>query len=257
MLYLLIAGYLRTGKDTLHNILKSSDHIYITIAHNTMIPFIIRWLSMWVCMLLDAVLRRENVKYYILAKNPDAPQTIASLRKIMTPTRRVQLPFAGALKDDVHVYLGIDGSTVTDAMKTEIVEDKKTGKKQTLRQFYIDRGAEMRSVNIDYWVEKVMEKAQNLSPSDAQVVDVTDLRFRNEHTAIRRMMREDDVCLSARIFRWKVPIPPKHIESEHDIDAVSTDILIVTGLLDLVYALYYFPQYLNYILVGEIRKYVW
>jgi hypothetical protein len=120
---------------------------------------------------------------------------------------------------------------------------------KSFRRYCIERGLEMRRLNIDHWCALALK---DLSP-DTRVM-VTDWRFQNE----LRYAGTQGPVVSVRVFRKEVPIPPPNEESEHSLDAVVTDYLLVPGY-DLSgrpvnheeqfqAACALFPQYRDYIL---------
>jgi len=91
------------------------------------------------------------------------------------------------------------------------------GEKVSARDMWIIHGKDRRDEDIDYWCKKA-----TIDPDCVNIV--TDWRFFNE------LKYWINLCpITARIFRSEVPEPPLEKESEHQLDDVRTDILIVTS----------------------------
>ena len=152
-------------------------------------------------------------------------------------TSREKISFAQPLKDDIHKMLGMSDYDV-ESIKDDIVP----GTTKTLRDYYIEHGANMRRKDIDYWCKQGLEIA-NLTT--IKVCDFTDTRFQNE-------IQYCSPCITTRLFRREVPIPDYHIVSEHSLDTYKTDFLLVNSISSLIYAYIKFPQYLRYSYCGFI-----
>ena len=242
MLYFLISGYARTGKDTFHRELKNGS-LRFTQIDSFMSLIVKRTFSFF-----------TKTNYYVYADSKDAFDLYLYKTMLSCPNR-TQLSFAEPLKEEVHKQLNL--VNVTDDMKVKMYTHPITGEMKTLRQFYIDRGSELRKIDVDYFIKAAVEKAQRSNTSIFQIYDVTDLRFPNELEFFQNhnhlsMNDTIDEHVSCRIFRSCVPIPDRNIESEHALDKSKTDLLIVTSFLDYLCAMWKFPQYRCYSVFGTL-----
>jgi len=154
------------------------------------------------------------------------------------PTERVG--FADKLRTEVDVMLKLDTQSVDyDTYKEVVVKDGKT-----YRDFLIDHAAVRRAENIDYWVSRA--KNWDELYSDNKIM-ITDWRYPNELTYLKQFDNLNVVTI--RLFRSDVPIPPDDMISEHQLDKISTDYLLVNSDLEFENACKIFPQYKDYVKV--------
>lgn len=106
----------------------------------------------------------------------------------------------------------------------------------TPRDAWIWYGKLMREQDIDYWCKKALV---NLEKS----VVITDWRFPNEEVYVKNNFRD---VTTVRIYRKDVPIPSSNIESEHSLDHILTDFLLIPEYESIDHALQIFPQYSSY-----------
>lgn len=142
--------------------------------------------------------------------------------------RRRRVGFADRLKENVHRELGL--IEVTEQDKDNLYINGKL-----LRDYYIEEGARGRAIDPLYWIKSVLP----FSLEDA--VAVTDVRFPNELDHI-----EQFDCLTARLYRSQVPLPPVTDVTERSLDQAMTDLLLVTSEEEFNKALHLFPQYQDY-----------
>ena len=174
---------------------------------------------------------------WVVYKNPNSDD-IFHIR----PTRR--LAFAYKLRLEVSILLGIDESIDYDTFKEVIVKDGKT-----YRDFLIEHAALRRSEDIDYWVRKAVDW-DNLSSDDR--ISVTDWRYPNELDYIRQY--EHLNVTTVRVYRSDVPVPSDEDISEHQLDNIITDFLLVTSDDEFEQACILFPQYKNYVRTTVCNK---
>jgi hypothetical protein len=94
--------------------------------------------------------------------------------------------------------------------------------KEEVRHLYIQYANERRSEDINYFCRKVYIKM--LDDSDNDIFIITDFRFYNE---LYYMCARFSKCYTIRIFRKEVEIPDINIESEHQLDDLLTDYLLI------------------------------
>jgi hypothetical protein len=152
---------------------------------------------------------------------------------LMIPSR-TRVGLADALKLEVHQQLRDNGVNLPPhADKTMLVNDR------TLRELYIEHGTLQRRQNPDHWVTMAADQIAGLNCSGC--IDITDWRYLNELT----YLRERFPVVTTRIYRSDVPIPPADVESEHNLDLVLTDVILVPSN-DVDDCLQLFPYYADY-----------
>lgn len=144
--------------------------------------------------------------------------------------------FADILKQEVNFMLNVPEDY--ESKKDMIYKDGKT-----LRDHYIEHAAEMRKINPDHWVEKLILK-NSKDVVDNKVLIITDFRYPNE---LERMKNEFSKVVTIRVFNSKLTVPDASIISEHQLDDISTDFLLVRTPEDFDKAVVIFPQYKNYV----------
>lgn len=147
----------------------------------------------------------------------------------MVPVEQISL--AQNLRDEVNEKYDIKyDSNDYDEFKETLVHENKT-----YRDLLIEHAAYRRSQNIDYWVSKVsIESDQNFMISDWRYVN--EMLYLSPHNPI-----------TIRLFRSEVPIPSYDIISEHQLDNIVTDFLLVTSESEFDKACELFPQYKSYV----------
>lgn len=95
----------------------------------------------------------------------------------------------------------------------------------TVRDVLIDHGAYCRSLNVNYWCERV---AEQLKEATDCIAVVTDFRFENEHNYLKSIFSGTTRrVVPLRIFRRHVPIPDENDISEHSLDEFFFKIQII------------------------------
>lgn len=179
-----------------------------------------------------------SVRWEVYSTEPQAWREFERLFQAGVP--KMRLAFADALKDDVHRRLGLPltkrGAGIKDAHLVDGL---------TVREHYKRRALLVKSNDPDHYVRIVARGMRAVASRDARaLVVVTDQRYRNEHLV-------DGVTV--RLFRSTVPTPPPDDDSEHELDACLTDILLVSpGDLDA--AVRAFPQYGWVVPRGAVRE---
>ena len=195
---LFICGYKGTGKDTL---CKQLNHDPDTEKFN------------WV------ILRR-----------PDSDAKLFNFEHCS----RVAL--ADALKEDCGIQYGV-GANWDDRKNVSLIglitdtgmplPDELINKirimvgETTVRALWIYHGNTMRTYNENHWVDEAIDTAHKI---DSNRVAVTDFRFENEAQHWSKYCGPVTTC---RVFRKDVPIPPADYPSEHSLDKLETDLVLV------------------------------
>lgn len=210
-----VTAYKTTGKDTLCKVLpRASFHPYYE----------------------SAPLPSNKFFWIVYSDSMNASKIVEFLS---IPRERVA--FADRLKENVHARLGISHFPLEklEEMKEQpILVD---GVQTTLRELYIEEGARGRKVDPMIWIRLALEPAM----SESSNIAVTDVRFQNEISFLNKL-KDEIPFLSCRIFRSNVAVPPANQSSEHDLDSILTDLLLVTSTEDFEKAKAIFPQYSNF-----------
>ena len=208
----LIAGYRRTGKDMLFNILSNPND------------------------------DTSRFKWRVYKH----PQT--RLMHFDRAGKYQRLAFADELKREASLQYGIP-LAIPDAEK-----DKKqfvhyqTGAQVSSRDIHIEWGAIRRAQNLDYWCEAALKLVKDATVNYV----ITDWRFRNES---RYCMQESQNVITVRLYRSEVPEPALTIESEHDLDAEVTDLLLLRDdahEAEFAATVKRFPQYREFVPVETL-----
>ncbi len=130
-----------------------------------------------------------------------------------------RIGFADALQKEVNKMLDISESDIIDyrSFKETIIKDNKT-----YRDLLIEHAAFRRNQNIDYWVENTIDW-ENISDN----IMITDWRYPNELEYLQRIQRVPNI-ITIRLFRSSIPIPPDNIISEHQLDNIMTNFVLVS-----------------------------
>lgn len=115
---------------------------------------------------------------------------------------------------------------------------------KTYRDLLIEHAALRRDQNIDYWVASAADW-DNLSDD----VMVTDWRYPNEFAYLSLHHP-----ITIRLYRSDISIPDESMISEHQLDNVLTDFLLVNSEDEFDQAIKVFPQYKNYVPYNEGDK---
>lgn len=145
------------------------------------------------------------------------------------PARRVA--FADILKDEVEASIK---EYLPPGFDRERDKEKPLATGKSFRQHCIDLGREKRAIDPFYWA-KLAFSSVGLDES----IIVTDWRYPHELEYAKRFGEVTTI----RVYRSSVPHPDPKEDSEHSLDPVSTDFLLVTSEKDFADALQYFPFY--------------
>jgi hypothetical protein len=268
----LIAGYRRTGKDTLHRDLISGEIVYVKSAlpwcDYTWIPiwimFALRMISLVCYVTACALMRyfgnsdRTRPKWIVFSNRTNAIR--ANQEYLLVTHDRQQAAFARELKRRVHAEINRGLPFGRDPLSDEWFEQNKDHRfrigeqKTTPRELYISVGEGAKRRDPIIWVRKCFDSFARTGdftdPRDGpEIMDITDWRFPNEqiyamlHSSVYRIF-------TTRIYRTDVPIPVG--ESERALDGVTTDLLLVAGYADMIFALIRWPQYARYMRIGSL-----
>jgi hypothetical protein len=105
------------------------------------------------------------------------------------------------------------------------------------RDLWKQHAMKQRALNSNYWVDKVVKAIETNTEHD---IVITDCRFQNEIEAFKQLKYQ---VITIRIVRDVVPIPDIDDVTEHELDNVKTDYLLVDSITSLNLALDLFPQY--------------
>lgn len=145
-----------------------------------------------------------------------------------------RIGLADALRKEVNTIYNISDGINYDTFKETKMENGKT-----YRDILIEHGTFRRSQDINYWVRQVINL---IYETDGNIM-ITDWRFVNE---LNYLVKWFDI-ITIRLFRSEVPIPSYEVESEHNLDNVLTNYLLVTSEEEFKKACEIFPQYNNFI----------
>ena len=128
-----------------------------------------------------------------------------------------------------------------ESLKDRAYFRRSSGELKTLRQHYIDIGAEKRRIDENYWAKQVFQNKSWLP------IMITDWRLPNELEYAKQYAQANQMSLHTwRVYRSCVPMPDGSIETEHALDDYETDTLIVTSREEFDRAVHVFPQYRSY-----------
>jgi hypothetical protein len=219
---ILITGYRGTGKDSLFKLFQNNAQIMDFEEEKNIAEF-----SDGSCWFVFA----EDTKFdFLLGSKKIQPKRIG---------------FADILKIETHRDLHLPDPTnlaAYDIYKERMLIDGKN-----LRQHYIDFGQEKRSIDKDHWCRSAFEQYPD---SD---ICITDWRFKNEFDyGLKDGVKNNCVTQTIRVFRSNVPIPKKladpTIDSEHNLDEIKTDFVLLSNKNDFDKLVLIMPQYKNYVL---------
>jgi hypothetical protein len=160
----------------------------------------------------------------------------------------VRSAFADALKLEASVEYNIPAIIPDEDKDLKQFVHPQTQELVSARDIYIEWGSIRRSQDPDYWCKAVFK---SLIVDEETSIIVTDWRFHNE---CRYTIETFENTITCRIYRSDVPEPDAQIESEHQLDSYTTDVLLIRSDDDLEFerAINKFPQYREYIPTGVI-----
>ncbi len=206
---LMLTGWRGTGKDTYAAQLAGSGTDYRWLCYcKDDIAYEITKSDTWKFFACAAELKREVIAHYQLALQFPEIKTEAGL-----------LLYLESRKNDSDLLL-VNGQRIS------------------YRKLLIDHGAMRRAQSISYWIEKI-------NCCESNDIIVTDWRFPNELYWIDGHMTQCQVR-TVRLYRSAVPIPPWEEPSEHSLDSMYTDVLLVPSEADYEQCCRLLPHYREY-----------
>lgn len=157
-----------------------------------------------------------------------------------------QVAFADELKKEASQKYGIPLFVEDSEKDVSKFVHYESGELVSARDIYIEWGKIQRQNDPNYWCRLALSAYQ---PSDSNWHIITDWRFTNEEEYVQSHC---DVMITCRLYRPDVSIPPMEIESEHQLDSVKTNILMLPPKIEIKDILSLFPQYSDYVLTGTI-----
>lgn len=152
--------------------------------------------------------------------------------KLVPDENYKRFAFADKLKEEVTLVYGIP-ENIADKDKIQFGD-------KSARNLYIEWANYRKTTDSDYWCKQLV--SSNLI--------VTDWRFINELDFVKNKFNK---IVTVRVYRSIIPIPSKEIKSEHELDSILTDFLIVCDDdFEFEQAVKYFPQYFEYTLSGYL-----
>lgn len=200
-------------------------------------------------------LDNSNVYWYVLGVRNTSRRMYRT--GLFATTNRHRYAFADALKIFCNDHMRshtTDGQHHPDswfeAHKDDRVIDK-DGVIVTPRQIYIQMGTSQRQNDPDIWVRKCYDMIDHTfkSPDEHVVIDITDYRFRNECTYVKRQDLEYNV-FTTRLYRG---IAASDDPSEHDLDNEMPDFLMVGSMWHYAQCIWKHPEYARYNILGEMQ----
>lgn len=157
-----------------------------------------------------------------------------------------QISFAEKLKQEASEIYGIPSFVSDDDKDIKQFRHYKTGEIVSARDIYIEWGAIRRSQDPDYWCKTAFTQYNK-----SDTVIVTDWRFPNESKYIFDNFSN---VTTLRLYRSDIQEPPIDVSSEHSLDNIITDLLLVRSdvLNEIDKAVEKFPQYKDYVEIGEL-----
>ena len=165
--------------------------------------------------------------------NSDKEFGINDDNRINKDNRINRVGFADALREEVNNLYDVRSDEDYDVLKEMVIKDGRT-----YRDLLIEHAAFRRNQNIDYWIS--LASKDIISKND---VMITDWRYPNE---VDYLLNLDLKITTIRVFRSEVPIPPVEMISEHQLDDIVTDFLLVPEN-EFNKACEIFPQYKSYV----------
>jgi len=176
------------------------------------------------------IAKNEKYKYDIYVKITSYHKH-AFFMNILAGDKKIQrIAFADALKEEICALYHIDKIPVTLAEKESkniyLTDDEYV----SFRDLCIKHALVRRAEDTYYWVNKAFAKITDSVEENNNIVIFTDWRFKNEYEPsnnAKNMLcwyHRDNITM--RIFRSDGP-EPGNIASEHELDDVETDFIII------------------------------
>lgn len=195
----MISGYRRTGKDTLYGQLNTGQ-----------------------CL---------SDKWIVYAN----PNISDKQFPVVTYGKILRISFSDLLKKSVASMIpGLENKTVEelDLIKEDRIFTDPWNIREglvSLRDLYIDEAKRKRDCNPDHWVKLAFDTAiKNGIDLDSQSIGITDFRYPNELTYLKRLYGEKAHIITVRVFRSV--IPRVNDQSEISLDQFKCDYVLIGRL---------------------------
>lgn len=143
-----------------------------------------------------------------------------------------RISFADNLRKEVdYIYQIQPHGDYSQFKETVVYGDK------TYRDLLIRHAEYRREQDVNYWVKN----ATDWKKIQTKNIMITDWRYLNELNWVNKYNPE-----TIRLFRSDVPIPEHDVSSEHQLDSLVTDFLLVPNKEDFSKACKIFPQYSSF-----------
>lgn len=162
---------------------------------------------------------------WVLYRSPDCTLEFPSVKKDYS-----RISFAGILKEEV-----LSSLTLPPEFDPERDKDVPLFSGQSFRSLCIERAMKKREEDPDYWCRLAFERG----PSEQDWI-VTDWRFLNELGSSNRAE------ITIRVFSGDSQIPSRDEITEHQLDHVKTDFLLMWASTPFETCVQLFPQYACY-----------
>lgn len=224
-----ITGYKRTGKDTFGNDVRNGVFRY---------PWSLYGKSRDKDPTISFRMSSEDKEYFKKSSKSEAERIFKSFVGAETTA------FADELRRIVSNTLSLDAF-----FDFETNKDTKKIDGKLVRQHLIDAVSEGRAIDPAYWTKRAFLKFFEEAGREAKRVVCTDWRFINE---LKSAIDAGMSITTVRLYRSIVPVPPENIESEHDLDSIDTDYLLVPDKHNFKEACKNWEFYSGYVLLGSI-----
>lgn len=260
----MIAGFRRTGKDTLHRDIIYGNIVFqkrsMPYSDYACIPIFIMFI--WQTIALSWHLIIELINHYRgVSVQTDEKWLVYSTRSsairscqehLLVTKDRHQTSFARELKCVVHSRIN-QLRNDTNRLSDDWFEQNKDQKIRigstitTPREMYIIIGESEKKKDSTIWARKCVE---SINDRPEEIVDITDWRFERE-LAYMEFFTNKYRIFTTRIYRSSINTPTD--STERDIDHIATDLLLVPSKFDMLCALSIWPQYARYTQIGAFR----
>jgi hypothetical protein len=159
----------------------------------------------------------------------------------------VRIASADPLKPEVHEYLNLPPGNYEKVKDTLVVMDPITREMKILRQHYIDYGTSKRKFNPCHWpaeAAKPFTSKLNKDQLEKIMYYISDWRFPEESLYYETVF---NAATRLRFYRKEVIDPGKDVLSEHSVDDITTQLLLIPSPDHFPDALKLHPQYSTFI----------
>jgi hypothetical protein len=213
----MIAGFKRTGKDTIGKGLCSGVHEFPWVVYARPIDG-----------MRTSAQREHHICVFDSFKNSERVALADKIRDIVSKGLRLEEGYDFDKNKDSTVIAG-----------------------KLLRQHFIDIGAFGREIDPEFWTRHAFAPYFSVDGKKQRSVVCTDWRFENELLALLRQKTE---AVTIRVFRSSVLVPPDTIDSEHNLKSRCTDYLILDTDHCFEQAVERWPFYRNHKKIGIMGK---